>query len=115
MKLIISIIFLYFPVLVSAERFYMGKNLLDYCDNCVNSINVTASSACASCLSDIILIQKIHVKSGMMEPKACIESEINIRQLSLATKEYIWKNPDSLKKYSPDLIADSLERNYPCN
>ena len=50
-----------------------------------------------------------------MKPKACIKSEINIRQLSLATKEYIWKNSDSLKKYSPDLIADSLEQNYPCN
>ena len=41
--------------------------------------------------------------------------EITIKQLTDSTLNYIRENPDSLNKYSTNLIADSLAKNYPCN
>ena len=45
----------------------------------------------------------------------CVKPEITIKQLTDSTLNYIRENPDSLNKYSTNLIADSLAKNYPCN
>ncbi len=115
MKLLTSMFLLYFSLIVKANEFYIGGNLRDYCRNCIDSITVTANSACASCLHDISSMHYVFVELGHIESMWCVKPEITIKQLTDSTLNYIRENPDSLNKYSTNLIADSLAKNYPCN
>ena len=100
---------------INAENFFTGRELLEHCENCVNSVNVSSVSACVYCVSNMSMMHDAFVSWGFMEPKWCLATDINIKELIKKTMNFIHQNPSGLHKYSTKLVADSLTNNYPCS
>ena len=115
MRLLIVIVFLstWFPA--NADNFYMGRELLKHCENCVHSAHISNINVCAYCINNISMMHDAFVDWGFMEPKWCLATGTNIKELIKKTINFIHQNPSGLHQYSTKLVADSLTKNYPCS
>ena len=115
MRLLIVTVFLSTWSPANADNFYMGRELLKHCENCVHSTHISNINVCAYCINNISMMHDAFVDWGFMEPKWCLASEITFRELTTTAMMFIRENPDSIHQYSTNLIADSLAKNYPCS
>jgi len=115
MRLFTVIILFILSLPIYAEIFFTGGKLLEHCDSCVHSVNVSNISACAYCISDTSLIHDAFVERGLIEPKWCINSGITLKELTKTTIMFIRENPIAYRQFSTTSVANSFEKNYPCD
>ena len=116
MRIFLALILFYsYPNAAQTENFFTGRELLEHCDNCAKSVNVSSVNACLYCISNISMIHDAFVDWEFLEPKWCLASDVTFRELTKKTMSFIRQSPNGLHKYSTNLIADSLAKNYPCS